>query len=286
MTALSDYRRIEQAINYIHQNRTRQPNLAEVASAINLSEAHCQRLFSRYAGISPKRFLQFLTLEHAKTLLAGSTSIMDASLTAGLSGPSRLHDHFVTLEGVTPGEFKGRGAGMEITYGVAETLFGWAFMAKTRKGVCRLQFMAAPGEQRWALAELQRLWPQVRMEQSDLMARELAEMFIPDAGIGATARHSPLRLQVFGTNLQVRVWQALLAIPSGGVVTYSDIAGRVGNPAAVRAVANAIGANPVAYLIPCHRVLRKNAGLGGYRWGVARKQAMLAWESARNLETE
>lgn len=278
-----DYHRIEAAIRFIDANTLRQPTLAEIAAAVELSEHHFHRLFREWAGITPKRFLQLLTLEHAKRRLEESRSVLQASYQAGLSGPSRLHDLFVTLEGVTPGEHRAGGAGVEIRWGLATTPFGPAFVARTPRGVCQLSFLdddigtrdldgpdsGAPA--RAPLGELASRWPDARPERDDDTASTVVERVFHD-------HTTPLHVR--GTNFQVQVWQALLGIPPGAVVSYADVARSVGRPDAVRAVAGAVAGNRIGWLIPCHRVIRKLGEAGGYRWGTTRKRAMLAWEAA------
>jgi AraC family transcriptional regulator, regulatory protein of adaptative response / methylated-DNA-[protein]-cysteine methyltransferase len=269
----SDFARIERAIRFLDENAGRQPSLAEAARSVHLSEFHFQRLFRRWAGVSPKRFLQFLTVEHAKELLGERRGVLETAYQAGLSGPGRLHDLFVTLEGVTPGDWKARGAGLRISWGLHDTPFGPALIAATARGVCAIRFVAGVVEDE--LARLREEWP----------AAELARDEAGTAAIAARAFErepgSALPLYVRGTNFQVQVWRALLAVPEGAVVSYEEVAERIGRPRAVRAVASAVAANPVAYLIPCHRVIRKLGAFGEYRWGAARKRVMLGWEAAR-----
>lgn len=271
----TDYQRIEAAIGYIHRHLRRQPGLEDVAAAAGLSPYHFQRLFRRWAGVSPKRLLEILTVDHAKALLRDSASVLDASLDLGLSGPARLHDHFVTLEAATPGQFKRGGAGLALRWGVHDSPFGAVFIAATGRGICRLSFLdgaAVDGE----LAALEEQWPLGSMARDQAETRPLAaQVFSRDPG-----RRGRLALLVQGTNFQVSVWRALLRIPPGAVCSYRRLAAAIGAPGAARAVGGAVGANPVAYLIPCHRVIRELGGLGGYRWGLERKRSMLAWEAA------
>lgn len=272
----SDYARIEKAIRYLEQNHTRQPTLDEVARSVHVSEFHFQRIFRRWAGISPKRFLQFLTVEHAKRRLEDARSVLDATYDAGLSSPSRLHDLFVTLEAVTPGEYKRRGAGLRIAYGWHETPFGRALLARTPRGICALTFVEE-GEEDAALAELRERWEHADIVQAPAETEEAARrIFTPEPG-----DERPLPLFVQGTNHQVRVWEALLRVPAGSVVSYQALAAATGAESASRAVAGAVARNPIAFVIPCHRVIRKLGETGGYRWGTARKKAMLGWEAAR-----
>lgn len=267
---MSDYDRIAKAIAYIAQNVTAQPTLDEIAAHVALSPFHFQRLFGRWAGTTPKRFLQVLTLELGKNLLAESGSLLEVSDRLGLSSTSRLHDHFVQLEAVTPGEYRSKGEGLVIEYGEHDTPFGRLFVAQTPRGVCRAAFTDGEGAAA-QLAILRRTWPLAAYVPNAQHTALIAELLaLPPA---EQARR-PLSLHVAGTNFQVAVWRALLRIPAGSAVTYSDIAQAVGTPAAVRAAGTAIGANPVAYVIPCHRVIQRSGALGGYRWGLERKQAM------------
>ena len=270
----TDYERITSAIRYIEDHAGDQPTLDEIAERVGLSPFHFQRLFRRWAGISPKRFLQFVTVEHAKKLLESSASVMDAAFEVGLSGPARLHDHFVALEAVTPGEYKSGGEGIDIAYGVHGSPFGDMFLATTERGICGLRFVD-DDEDGGAIDWLARLWPGARLYESRRGTRDLAERIFDST---ATPRE-PLKLFVRGTNFQVAVWKALLAIPPGRLVAYEQIARALGKPSASRAVGSAVGANRISYLIPCHRVIRTTGAMGGYAWGVPRKRAMIAWES-------
>jgi AraC family transcriptional regulator of adaptative response/methylated-DNA-[protein]-cysteine methyltransferase len=272
-----DYRRIERAINFIEENIDSRPDLAAVARAAGLSDFHFQRLFSRMVGISPKRYEQFLTKEAAKKLLAGSESLLDAAYDVGLSGPGRLHDLFVSCEAVTPGEFKSKGAGLTIGYGFHPTPFGEAMLASTDKGICALYF-AAEDSREEVLARLREEWQNARIvPDQEGTGRFIGRIF---AG-GASNAEAPLTLYLRGTNFQVKVWEALLSIPPGRLATYEDVARKIGDPAATRAVGSAVGRNPIAYIIPCHRVIRKTGELGGYHWGTGRKRLILAWEASK-----
>lgn len=271
-----DYEKVEQAILFLERNFQHQPTLEEIAQDVRVSKFHFQRLFSRWAGISPKKFLQFLTLGHAKTLLAQSRSVLDTALDSGLSGPARLHDLFVTHEAVTPGDFKAGGAGVRICYGTHPTPFGPGFLAMTEKGVCGFSF-PGPGGEAAALDDLGRQWPQAILEPAPGRTAKVMERIFR----GANRSPPPLNLLLRGTPFQIKVWEALMNIPPGAVASYQDIARAAGRPGAVRAVGTAVGRNPVAFLIPCHRVIRKSGDFGGYRWGTPRKKAMLAWEAAR-----
>ncbi|MEW5939548.1 MAG: methylated-DNA--[protein]-cysteine S-methyltransferase [Chloroflexota bacterium] len=269
-----DYRLIEQAIRFIEANATRQPELEEVAAAVGLSEFHFQRLFTRWAGISPKRFLQFLTKERAKELLAQSENLLDATHQVGLSSLGRLHDLFVTAEAVTPGEYKSRGAGLTIRYAIHPTPFGKCLIGTTERGICHLGFVqASEGD---AVDNLVADWNEAKMIED---YKSTAPLVAPIFDLNPQGRDS-LRLHLRGTNFQIKVWEALLQIPQGTVTTYEGIAARIGQPSALRAVGTAVGHNPVAVLIPCHRVLRKDGDFGNYRYGTARKKALLASEFA------
>lgn len=278
-----DYVRIEKAIGFLEKRFRDQPSLDEIAQAAGLSPHHFQKLFTRWAGVSPKLFLRALTIEHAKQALAGAASVLDTTFEVGLSGPSRLHDLFVTLEAMTPGEFKALGDDLTIRYGVHYGVFGEYLVAATERGICGMSFVLEDGPDT-ALHRLAARWP-----KADL---------IPDAEFTATLcgnvlaeeRNSPsqpIRLWCRGTNFQIKVWQALLCIPPGQVASYSDIARHIGAPKAVRAVGSAIGSNPIARLIPCHRVIRASGLMGNdYKWGSARKQAILGWEAVRPMALE
>jgi AraC family transcriptional regulator, regulatory protein of adaptative response / methylated-DNA-[protein]-cysteine methyltransferase len=267
----SDYERVERAILYIDEHFRRQPGLEEVARHVGLSPHHFQRLFRRWAGVSPKRFLQLVTAEHARHLLRAGQPALQTSLDLGLSSPSRLHDLMVRLYAVTPGEDAASGRGLTIRHGVHESPFGPALLASTERGVCALDFVP-DGDAAAPLAAISARWPEARLAHDPAhAAATLARVF--DGGA------VPLHVQ--GTNFQARVWEALLRIPPGAATSYGRLAAAVGAPGAARAVGAAVGSNPVAYLIPCHRVLRASGALGGYRWGVPRKRAMLAWEAAR-----
>lgn len=273
----ADYTLVAQAIAYLEEHFQDQPGLDELADRLHLSPFHLQRIFTRWAGISPKRFLQFLTVDYAKRRLEESAGVLDTAYAAGLSGPGRLHDLFVTLEAVTPGEFKNQGAGLEIVYGCHRTPFGDCLLAATARGICGLHFLD-DGAWPAAVEELHRQWPAATLrEDTQATASLIARIFAPDpAGVKL-----PLSLLVKGTNFQVKVWSALLCIPSGAVCTYADVARAIGRPSAARAVGSALAANPIAYLIPCHRVIRAGGLVKEYRWGAIRKKALLGWEAAQ-----
>lgn len=273
-----DYTRVEQAIRFLEDNYRRQPSLTEVAASVGLSEFHFQRLFTRWAGISPKRFLQYLTKEHAKRLLQESGDVLDAAYETGLSGPSRLHDLFITCEAVTPGEYKHMGNGVEIRYGFHDSPFGEYLLAVTNRGICGLYFVTQEGRQS-RLEELRRCWRMANLVEDPAATQATSDQIFPDG-----ERKEPLRLLVHGTNFQIKVWEALLRIPVGRVVAYETIAAHIGHPAAVRAVGSAVGANPITYIIPCHRVIHKAGDFGYYGGGPLRKRALLGWELARSGE--
>ena len=274
---MSDYDCIAEAIAFIVAGGARQPGLDEVAAHVQMSPFHFQRLFRRWAGVTPKRFLQVLTVERAKALLRESWTMPTVSDAVGLSSGSRLYDHFVRLEAVSPGEYKLGGQGeMSIDYGVQDTPFGSAFIAMTPRGVCRFAF-PDDGDPERVLCELGRTWTHAECRESRSRAADTVEaIFAPK---GNTDR--PLSLHVAGTSFQVNVWRALLRISPARVTSYARVAEAVGHHGSARAVGQAVGANPVAFLIPCHRVIRQSGAIGGYHWGLTRKHAMHAWESAR-----
>jgi len=267
----NDYDRIARAIRFIAAHRLDQPDLDVVAAHVGLSPYHFQRLFTRWAGVSPKRFLGFLTVQHARALLAQDASVLDTALDVGLSGPSRLHDLFVSFEAMTPGEAKNGGANLTITYSLLDTPFGQVVVMKTSKGICGLEFIDAHEDPR---ARVQQRWPGATLIEG--CAPDLAEHLF-------TARPSqPIHLHLKGTNFQIQVWQALMSIAPGHLSTYKRIAQQVCSAKAARAVGGAVGANPVAVLIPCHRVIKESGMVEGYRWGSERKRALIGWEGTRD----
>jgi AraC family transcriptional regulator of adaptative response/methylated-DNA-[protein]-cysteine methyltransferase len=276
-TLCRDYARVAKAIGYLETHYREQPALADLAAAAGLSEFHFQRLFSRWVGISPKRFLQFLTKEHAKKLIAGSDTLLDTTYESGLSSAGRLHDLFVTCEAVTPGDYKRQGKGLDIRYGFHPSPFGETLLAVTARGICALTFVQA-GDRAQALADLARQWPLANLRRDEKASARLLEGIF---GYSPDETPAPLYLFVKGTNFQIKVWEALLKIPLGKAVTYQDIARHLGMPQAARAVGNAVGQNPIPFLIPCHRVIRKMGDFGHYGGGAARKKAILGWEAAR-----
>jgi AraC family transcriptional regulator of adaptative response/methylated-DNA-[protein]-cysteine methyltransferase len=271
----ADAERVTRAIRYLEQHSRVQPSLETVAAATGLSPCHFQRLFRRWAGVSPKRFLQFLTIGSAREALREGRSVLESAYDAGLSGPGRLHDLFVTFDAVTPGEFKSRGTGIVIEYGFVDTPFGDGFLALTQRGICGLAFLDA-GQRRAVLADFRATWPGAVLRRAPRRVAATARcIFRPS---GAVER---LMLDLRGTNFQIKVWEALLRIPPGSLVSYADLASAVARPRAHRAVASAVAGNPVAFLIPCHRVIRQSGRFGEYRWGAERKQAMIGWEAAQ-----
>ena len=278
----ADYALVAQAIRYLGQNFQEQPSLEDLASALHVSPFHLQRVFSRWAGISPKRFLQFLTVDYAKERLTAAQSVLDAAYDAGLSGPGRLHDLFVTLEAVTPGEYKSQGAGLSISAGRHTTPFGECLLAATARGIVALNFLDSDHTWEEAYGELRKSWPAATIMVDPSATAPLAERIFAPQG----DHLPPLRLLIKGTNFHVKVWEALLRIPPGAVCTYSDVARAIQNPQAVRAVGGAVGANAIAYLIPCHRVIRQGGIVSDYRWGATRKRALIGWEAARRILKE
>lgn len=268
-----DYLRIEQAILYLENHYKEQPSLEEVAANIGLSEYHFQRVFTRWAGVSPKRFLQFLTKEGAKDLLNRSENLLDTTHQVGLSSLGRLHDLFITTEAVTPGEYKSRGEGVTIRYGIHLTPFGKCLIGLTEHGICHLGFVqTSEGD---AIDNLVADWKEATMIED---YRSTASLVEPIFDLRYGTRIKPLTLHLRGTNFQIKVWEALLQIPTGSVTTYEGLAQRIGQPNASRAVGTAVGHNPIAVLIPCHRVIRKVGDFGNYRYGAQRKKALLARE--------
>jgi AraC family transcriptional regulator, regulatory protein of adaptative response / methylated-DNA-[protein]-cysteine methyltransferase len=278
----SDYSRVEAAIQYLTDHAQEQPTLAEVAAHIGLSEFHFQRLFRQWAGVTPKDFLQSLTLSRAKHLLGESRSLLETSLTLGLSGSSRLHDLFLSLEAMTPGEFKRGGAGLKIHWGVHATPFGEALFAVTDRGLCGLSFVGdAPRDE--AVGQLQSRWPEAELSEVSIRIEPVAREVLSRMQ-GSAAQ--PLSLVLKGSPFQIKVWEALLAIPEGQVTSYQSLAQMIGSPSAPRAVGSAVAMNPIAYLIPCHRVIRATGAIGEYHWGNVRKQAILGVEGARMFSRE
>lgn len=275
----ANYQRIALAIDFLQQHFTRQPSLDEVAAAVNLSPFHFQRLFTEWAGVSPKKFIQYLSLNYAKCLLHEQPrSLMETAHSAGLSGSGRLHDLFVNIEGMTPGEYRHGGEGLTIRHSVADSPFGQVLVASTAKGVCHLAFEENATK---ALADLQHRFPQARyVADRDHHQRAALAIFHPAREPGPD-QLSKIKLHLQGTPFQLKVWESLLLIPEGQLRTYGHLARELGQPKASRAVGTAIGSNPVAFLIPCHRVIQASGKPGGYRWGPIRKSALIGWEAAR-----
>lgn len=270
----TDFERIEKAIHFITENFQQQPDLDEVAKHVFLSPFHFQRLFKDWAGVSPKKFLQYISIEHAKQLLNNNASLADASFNTGLSGTSRLHDLFVNIEGMTPGEYKNGGESLHINYSYAETPFGDVLIGSTAKGICYIAFTGA-GEDTFKL--LQQQFPKSAFTQkTDMLQQNALQVFTGD-----WHNLSKVKLHLKATPFQLKVWEALLKIPMGNVSTYSSVAASIQSPNASRAVGSAVAANPVAFLIPCHRVIRNTGVIGQYHWGSNRKAAILGWEGAK-----
>lgn len=270
-----DYYRIARAIEYIIQNFKNQPDLEEIASEINVSPSHFQRMFTEWAGVSPKKFLQFVSIGYAKNLLKEkSPSLFDTALETGLSGNGRLHDLFINIEGMTPGEYKNGGENLTIHYSFDETLFGKIIIASTQKGICHLAFA---DDEEIALQTLNNLFPKADLiNKSDLLHKKSLKIFNIDWN-----SLEQIKLHLKGTEFQLKVWEALLKIPMGQLTSYGNLAKRIGNPDASRAVGSAIGDNPVAFLIPCHRVIQSSGVIGQYHWGSTRKTAIIGWEAAK-----
>ena len=270
---MNDYDRIAAVIRYLDEHHRDQPDLADLAEVAGLTQYHFHRLFRSWASITPKDFLQCLTLEHVKSLLRNGDSVLGASIDAGLSGPGRLHDLCVGLEAASPGEIKARGDGLRIVYGFAASPFGECLVGETARGVCHLSFV--DGDPERSIARLRAQWPGASLICDDSTAREI----VSNVFVRPEVDRAPLRAYVRGTAFQVRVWRALLEVEQGSLVTYTQLASTVCGPKAARAAGAALGRNPLAYLIPCHRVIRQTGVVGGYRWGETRKRAMIAWES-------
>jgi AraC family transcriptional regulator of adaptative response/methylated-DNA-[protein]-cysteine methyltransferase len=280
MTAIMEpninYQRIEQAIQYLEQNFQRQPELEEVAEKVHLSPFHFQRIFTEWAGISPKRFLQYLTVDYLKERLQQSRNLVEAAEDAGLSSQSRVYDLFTTLEAVTPQEYKLKGSGIRIEYGIHETPFGRCLIGVTERGISWLSFIQSDEDPRHELEKMKLHWHNSVFHEN----RELTESMV-DKIFGVSKGNTKLHVLVKGTNFQVKVWEALLRIPMGNVLTYQDVAKTIQSPQAMQAVGSAVGANHIAYLIPCHRVIRKDGILGEYRWSSTRKKGIIGWEMAK-----
>ena len=278
--SVEDYEQIAQAIAYLRDNARQQPSLEQIASQFGLSPWHFQRKFKAWVGVSPKRFLEFLTVQHAKELLDKSASVLDAALDLGLSGPGRLHEQFVSIEAVTPGQYKRLGNGLKIYYGVHPCPIGMMLLAQTDKGLCELAFGSMEVLDR-EVNDMERRWPTAQIFHDPHRTAPTAARLFNPGNREQGGQKTEFQLFVKGTNFQVNVWRALLRIPEGSLISYKQLAQMTGNPSAVRATASAVGANPVSYLIPCHRILRTSGELGGYHWGIERKRALIAWDTAR-----
>ena len=274
---MNDYDRIARVISYLDDRHTEQPSLAQLAEHVGLSQYHFHRLFSRWAGITPKDFLQFLTLAHAKTALRAGSSVLDSALDAGLSGPGRLHDLCVHLDAASAGEVKSGGEGWTIRAGLADSPFGICLVGESPRGICHLSFVRSKNR-REAASVLNADWPRARIAWDDDVADSMKKVFMQPT---VENHQAPLRAVVRGTEFQLRVWRALLQIPRGSLISYGGIAEAVADRSSARAVGAAVGQNRLAYLIPCHRVIRETGVFGDYRWGATRKKAMVAWESGR-----
>jgi AraC family transcriptional regulator, regulatory protein of adaptative response / methylated-DNA-[protein]-cysteine methyltransferase len=275
LSLVTDYERIAGIIEYLDAHYTEQPDLASLAGQIGLSPFHFHRLFTAWAGVTPKDFVQCLTLNHAKELLRKGASVLDSALEAGLSGPGRLHDLCITFEAVSPGELKSRGANSEIRYGIGPSPFGDWLVAENARGVCQISFVDKETAST-VIEELHKQWSEAHIKRDDAVAARLADSVFHPAPPGTNRN---LRGIVRGTPFQVRVWRALLQIPTGTLVSYGKLAEQCGHPNAARAVGSAVGQNPLAFLIPCHRVIRETGIVGDYRWGRTRKRAIIGWEA-------
>lgn len=273
---IANYRRIEQAISFLESNFQNQPSLDEIASNVGLSKYHFQRLFKSFAGITPTQFMHYLTVEYAKSRLIEASSVFESALDSGLSGGGRLHDMFVSIEAVTPGEYKEQGKGVIIQYGTHSTPFGNVFIAITKRGICSIRFVGTDEDANRVVMEMKSEWPNANFRQDQSATRSII-----GSAFGQDKKAEKLTLRVKGTNFQIKVWQALLKIPEGYLVSYQDVATHIGKPDATRAVASAIARNPIAYLIPCHRVISKAGKLHQYRWGQTRKKILIGYEAAR-----
>ena len=270
-----NYQRIAEAIDYINTNFREQPDLEKVAEQIHLSPFHFQRLFTEWAGVSPKKFLQFISVEHAKSLLKEKqATLFDAAFETGLSGTGRLHDLFIKIEGMTPGEFKNGGEALSINYSFAESPFGKILVASTVKGIC---YMAFADDETKTFAELKKLYPNAEYHQVvDMIQQNALYIFTKDWN-----KLNEIKLHVKGSGFQLKVWEALLKVPVGQLTTYGSLAAQLDKPLASRAVGTAVGDNPVAFIIPCHRVIQSTGAFGNYHWGSTRKTAMIGWEAAK-----
>ena len=273
-----DYTYVRKALEYLSNNWRDHPSLEDISNHVGLSASHFQRLFTRWAGLSPKEFLQAITLDHARAMLRGSASLLEISDVLGLSGPARLHDLFVNYEAMTPGEYKRLGSGLEIRYGFHECPFGIALIMVTDRGICGLGFCDETSQQSTLLDDMKNRWPEATYTASqEATGPVLNKIFSPSYG----ATGNPIKIILIGSDFEIKVWETLLKVPAGRAITYSDLAEHIGNPGAHRAIGSAVGRNPISFVVPCHRVLRKDATLGGYHWGLTRKQAIIGWEAGK-----
>ena len=277
----SDYARVAKSLEFLRIHSREQPTLAETAAAANLSPRHFQRLFKRWVGISPKKYLQSLTLTEAQQHLRSGESVLDTALNTGLSGSGRLHDLFVFLQSMTPAEYRDQGAGLAIGFGIHHSPFGRCLLGTTARGICWLSFETAETEISQILLPLKETWPSARLSPAQRETAGLLKQVFPG---GDSQPRGPLALLVHGTDFQLRVWRALLGIPLGATMTYGALAADIQKPKAVRAVGTAVGQNAISFLIPCHRIIRSDGAIGGYRWGSPRKEVMLEWEQIRLLD--
>jgi AraC family transcriptional regulator, regulatory protein of adaptative response / methylated-DNA-[protein]-cysteine methyltransferase len=279
-SAKSDYALIRKAVAFLSEHRLEQPSLDALAAELRLSPAHCQKLFKRWCGLSPKEFVQAVTHDHARNLLDGAASVLEAAHEVGLSGGGRLHDLFVSHEAMTPGNYKRRGEGLSIDYGFHASPFGEALIMATGRGLAGLAFVNEDMNQgrAEALEDMTRRWPRASFQVEEHRTAWIAKQIFDPKEWTADR---PIRLVMIGTDFEVRVWETLLKIPMGRAVSYTDIARHIGQPTASRAVGSAVGRNPISFVVPCHRVLRGDGSLGGYHWGLTRKQALIGWETGR-----
>ncbi len=274
---IEDYAKVCDVIAHVSENWRDQPSLDTLAERVKLTPEQLQRLFTRWAGLTPKAFLQALTLDHARRMLESSASILETSLEVGMSGPSRLHDLFVVHEGMSPGDYKSKGSGLQVAYGFHPSPFGVALVMVTSYGLCGLSFSDF-GKEQEALADMTRRWPNAQYTENSSATAPYAAHVFADKNFRP---NQPLRITFIGTDFEIRVWETLLKIPMGQATTYGDIAGSVGSPKAARAVGAAVGKNPISFVVPCHRVIGKSGALTGYHWGLTRKKAILGWEAGR-----
>jgi AraC family transcriptional regulator of adaptative response/methylated-DNA-[protein]-cysteine methyltransferase len=276
----ADYERVRRIIAFISERWREQPSIEAMAEHLGLSATHVHHLFRRWCGLTPKAFLQAITLDHAKGLLADAASVLDATYEVGLSGPGRLHDLFVTHEAMTPGDYKAQGAGLTMRFGFHPSPFGEAILVATERGLAGLGFVDE-GDRGAALADMRRRWPKADYIEDSAATAPLARRIFDPL---TWSREQPLRVVMIGTDFEVRVWQTLLRIPLGKATTYSEIASRLGKPSAARAVGAAVGRNPISFVVPCHRVIGRSGALTGYHWGLTRKQAILGWEAGKTKQ--